>query len=263
MCVGRPGHPESPEEGAGRVVSVASVPAYRRVADEIQSRIMSGELSGGDRLSESELVESFGIGRSTAREALRLLASRHLVVTSRGVTGGTFVDHPRLNEVREDLERSLLLLSMSEHISVTALIEGRIALEIPAAELASSRRTIADCELMESFLFNPSTVDSEAAFACNRDFHAAILEAAKSPLLGILSRPVFSVLQQRFSRDEAPLSFWRMVDRDHRDIIKHIRARDSEEAAAASRRHLRHLRKTYIAIDRDRLRMRDSDSAPG
>ena len=49
-------------------------------------------LTPGDRLpSEVELGQAFGVSRSTVREALRSLSSQHLVYTSRGVTGGSFV----------------------------------------------------------------------------------------------------------------------------------------------------------------------------
>ena len=64
-------------------------PAYRQVADELRTQILAGALPAGTRLpNEAELGRAFGVSRSTAREALRVLSSQHLVETHRGVQGG-------------------------------------------------------------------------------------------------------------------------------------------------------------------------------
>src|ERR1051325_7951226 len=70
-------------------------PAYQLLADELRADITSGRLQPGERLPpEPELCVKTGVSRSTVREALRLLARQHLIVTTRGVTGGSFVSHP-------------------------------------------------------------------------------------------------------------------------------------------------------------------------
>ena len=70
-------------------------PAYRLLADDLRAQITSGRLVPGDRLpTEPQLCQRSGVSRSTVREALRLLASQHLIVTTRGVSGGSFVAHP-------------------------------------------------------------------------------------------------------------------------------------------------------------------------
>ncbi|MBO0684496.1 MAG: winged helix-turn-helix transcriptional regulator, partial [Candidatus Dormibacteraeota bacterium] len=54
--------------------------AYLQVADQLRERILTGKLVAGERLpSEAELCEQFGVSRSTIREALRILSSRHLL----------------------------------------------------------------------------------------------------------------------------------------------------------------------------------------
>ena len=70
-------------------------PAYQQVADQLRDRILDGSVAAGDRLpTEVELSEIFGVSRSTVREALRVLASRGLIRTTRGTTGGTFFGLP-------------------------------------------------------------------------------------------------------------------------------------------------------------------------
>jgi GntR family transcriptional regulator len=60
-------------------------PRYRRVADELRRRIMSGAIPAGSILpSESTIIGEFGVSRGTAREAIALLRSEGLAVTEMG-----------------------------------------------------------------------------------------------------------------------------------------------------------------------------------
>ena len=71
------------------------VPAYQLLADSLRTQITSGRLRPGERLpTEPQLCVRSGVSRSTVREALRLLTSQHLIVTTRGVTGGSYVARP-------------------------------------------------------------------------------------------------------------------------------------------------------------------------
>ena len=67
-----------------RDLKVARIlPAYQQVAEQLKTKIMSGELTVGTRLPvENELAATFGVSRSTAREALRLLLSREAPPTA-------------------------------------------------------------------------------------------------------------------------------------------------------------------------------------
>lgn len=65
-------------------------PMYRQIAEDLRARIESGAITRGAKLpTESELRVSYGAARNTVRDAVKLLASRGLVVTRPGL--GTFV----------------------------------------------------------------------------------------------------------------------------------------------------------------------------
>ncbi|MFD0311058.1 winged helix-turn-helix domain-containing protein [Streptomyces sp. NPDC127119] len=54
--------------------------SHREVADELRSRIVSGELRAGERMpTQARLADEFGVERGTVRQALRILQSESLL----------------------------------------------------------------------------------------------------------------------------------------------------------------------------------------
>lgn len=228
-------------------------PAYERLARQLREQIVTGALAPGDQLpAEAEMRRRYDVSRSTIREALRVLSSQNLLVTTRGVTGGSFVVQPDPRRIAGHLQASLGLLTSATG-SMNNLLEVRRLLEVPAAGLAARRRTRAQLEAVRATLFDPSeVVDVKDMFRANRDFHGTLLEAAGNPVLEAVTRPIFSVLQDRIQREGANRRFWFKVDRDHREIFGYIEARDDEGACEAQAAHLGHLRSTYTRFDRQR-----------
>ncbi|GAA3800468.1 GntR family transcriptional regulator [Sphaerisporangium flaviroseum] len=63
---------------------------YVRIADALRARILSGELTEGDRLPSSpEIAKVYGVARNTASDALGLLVTEGLAVARPG--SGTYV----------------------------------------------------------------------------------------------------------------------------------------------------------------------------
>src|SRR5260221_8638072 len=61
------------------------------VVSKLQQQLSLGEYQPGQKLpSEPELMRQFGVGRSTIREAIRILANTGLVSVQQG--SGTFVE---------------------------------------------------------------------------------------------------------------------------------------------------------------------------
>ncbi|MFD8527706.1 FadR/GntR family transcriptional regulator [Streptosporangium canum] len=216
--------------------------AYQALAADLRDRIVSGEFQPGDRLPiEPALCVRYGVSRSTVREALRLLASQNLIRTVRGTTGGSFVAHPDPDHISAYLETSFDLM----RVGIGQLMEIRELLEVPAAGLAALRRTEADLKRLRGCIVGASGREPGEVFAPNRDFHIVLLRAAGNPLLEVVARPVFEVLEGRFVRDRAPRAALDGIDREHRDILRHIEAGDAEGARRAALEHLDNLRTAY------------------
>ncbi len=218
--------------------------AYQKVSDALLDDFRCGVIKPGDQLpNEAELGVRFDVSRSTIREALRLLSSQNLVVTSRGASGGSFMAQPDLSLVSDSFSSGIEFLAIADELSVADLLEARELLEVPAVRLTAARRTPEQLAELHELTHNPSV--EEGSFR----FHTLLLESAHNPMLLVMTRPVFEVLRNRFLRDLAPNKFWTEVEHDHRGIFNAIEAGDPEAAAAEMTLHLRHLRKTYLDID--------------
>lgn len=73
----------------------SGAPAYVRIASELRSRIVAGELAVGEPIpAERELCVELGVSRMTLRRALGVLEREGIV--HRDATRGTFVSEPRV-----------------------------------------------------------------------------------------------------------------------------------------------------------------------
>jgi GntR family transcriptional repressor for pyruvate dehydrogenase complex len=225
--------------------STVRPPAYQQLADELRAEITSGRLQPGERLPpEPELCVKIGVSRSTVREALRLLASQHLIVTTRGVTGGSFVAHPDAGQLADGLSTGFALLTHSAAIGLADLLELRRALEIPAAGLAALRRE--DCHLAElrNALFDPEIDDFDTMLAAHSAFHRAIAKATGNPLFELVGQPIYQVTYGEEVIGGLPEGYWVRIDADHREILERLAGRDAEGATRAAAEHLDYIAQT-------------------
>ena len=108
----------------------AGIPQYIRIREDLRGRILSGELSRGERLpSEEELSASYGVSRMTLRQSLSDLVDEGLLYRKHGV--GTFValqhfarDHSHLQNFFENSRENGL--SVDEKILEMSVIPARL-----------------------------------------------------------------------------------------------------------------------------------------
>lgn len=245
--------PQPPASGtAGPSAPVAHLrvqrvrPAYRQVADELRTQILAGTLSAGTRLpNEAELARAFGVSRSTAREALRVLSSQHLVETHRGVQGGTFVSEPDPARVVEDVGSALGVLVMTPQLDVGDLLEARLLLEPAAARLAAQRADAETVEAVRTAAAAPRDDRDPSGFVGHLDFHTTLLMATGNLMLTLMGQPVNDVLRTRLRRAGVEAAEWDKVDACHREIAEHIAQGRAGEAEESMRDHIVELRRLY------------------
>ena len=110
------------------------------VSSLIREQINDGKLTKGEKLpTEPELMKLFGVGRSTVREAIKMLVNMGYLSVQQG--RGTFVES--VTETNEPFHQRLKRADIQE------LREVRDIIEAPIARLAAQRRTKTDLENME------------------------------------------------------------------------------------------------------------------
>ncbi len=161
--------------------------AFEAVVAQIEAAIYAGELKAGDNLpSERALVEEFNVGRSTVREALRILESMGLIKTSPGSHKG-----PRVSaSLTQGISRMLNGAIHVEEIDLVDLVQYRMMSGSTANFLAAHLRT--DEQLGEMADAIQRMVDSDlgdtAGFArADAAFHAAIRAAAGNALMDMIN----------------------------------------------------------------------------
>jgi DNA-binding FadR family transcriptional regulator len=209
------------------------------LADELRADITSGRLQPGERLPpEPELCVKTGVSRSTVREALRLLASQYLIVTTRGVTGGSFVAHPDAEQLGDGLATGFTLLTNSHGVGLADLLELRRALEVPAAGLAAVRRTEEQLLEIRGALFDPLTDDLDTMMLAHAAFHLAVVKASGNPLFELVGRPIYHASYGEAVTESLPVDYWKRIDTDHRRLLDLLCAGDAEAATVHATRHL-------------------------
>ena len=107
---------------------------YAQIAEQLLGQIGSRRLKPGDALPpERELTQTFNVGRSSIREALRMLESQGVITP---VNGGAFIVADAANPLESSLR---LLFALDEQAGMHDLFELRRILECEAAALAAER----------------------------------------------------------------------------------------------------------------------------
>lgn len=164
-----------------------------KVAASLQQQVALGHYKTGEKLpTEPELMKIFGVGRSTIREAIKLLANSGLLKVQQGL--GTFVANSSGGS--EPFDQRIRRAKSDD------LNEVRSLLEIKIAEKAAVNRTIADIEKMKHFLQERKIAAANGSVGdciqADVNFHIAIAEASNNEILAELYKAAAIHLKKWF-----------------------------------------------------------------
>jgi DNA-binding GntR family transcriptional regulator len=187
----------------------------------IRELIVTLELAPGSPVSERELMERLGLGRTPIREALQALARERLV---------------------EVYPRRGMFVSRVDVRDLAGLSEVRLTLEPRAARLAAERATDADRARLTVLLKELEHVrdkpDERALIDLDQRIHRHIYDCTHNPFLAatlneyyVLTLRIWFLALDRVTRLEDAV-------REHRELLRAIRAGNAERAEEAMRRHV-------------------------
>jgi GntR family transcriptional repressor for pyruvate dehydrogenase complex len=198
--------------------------------------VADGKLKPGDKLpSETALMEQFGVGRSSLREAIGALSLIGMLTVRPG--HGTHVA-PSVGESVSKPLRWGMFVSWREKLH--EFIEARIALEQTMVGMAAERASEADIEEIRrglNLLKSPK-LTKRRAIEADLLFHMAIANASQNSVLSRfleeLRQPVKNWMEQKASL----FGGYDSVFEQHEAVYNAILARDPARAQKAMRAHL-------------------------
>ncbi|GAA3405308.1 FadR/GntR family transcriptional regulator [Paenibacillus hodogayensis] len=217
---------------------VKPLKGYELVMEQLKASILSGAFVPGEKLaSVVDLATTFGVGRSTIREALSALKAIGLVEIRQG--GGTYVSAELPNEPSDG--SSLFARAQS----IRELLEVRKILETGCASLAARNRTEADLQGIREELLHMETYLHDEAKGEEADvrFHLKLAGATHNSLLISMMESLSERLHDSM-RESRKLWFYgeraeaRRLLGEHSDIFEAIRGQREEQAFEAMQAHL-------------------------
>jgi DNA-binding GntR family transcriptional regulator len=191
------------------------------VVGRLRDLIIEGTLAPGARIAERQLCESLGVSRTPLREALKVLAFEGLVelLPNRGARVARLDD--------SDIENMFQIMGALE-----ALAGSLACTHISEAELAEIAAL--HYEMLAQYMRH----DLPGYFRLNQAIHAAIVAAARNPILAVIYQSLTARIRR--ARYFANLSDerWRHAVEEHEAILQTLQARDGPRLARLLEEHL-------------------------
>lgn len=194
------------------------------VASQISAYIQSGHYVVNQKLpTEPELMKQFGVGRSSIREAIRMLANSGMLRVQQGV--GTFVEE--YSASNETLQQRLKRAKARDIDEVRQLIEVKIA------QKAAVNHTEEQLTIIEEFLVQRGKAAQagllEECVQADINFHLSIAKASGNDILIDLYQAFSSQLKDWFLQIYPDTQSFIQTNELHKSLFQSISERDEEK----------------------------------
>ena len=213
---------------------------YEQIAEQVEQRILTGDLKVGDRLPpERELAEQFGVSRTAVREAVKALRQKGLVEVQPG--RGTFITNGTSRAVRHSLD---LLMKIGGTEGFSDLVEVREIIEPEIAALAADRATEEHIAALREAVvtMDGALEDPDRFIEADLDFHLACADATHNALILALIDSIVDLLREQRARIFRVAGGPQRGQFHHKRILDTIVRHDPGAARDAMRAHLRQVR---------------------
>jgi len=218
------------------LMPIEKTKVYKAAVEQIKAAIESGDWPPGTQLpAERELADQLNIGRTSVREALRVLEVMGLVEIHPGQ--GTYVALHSNQAQPIELLQSML----QEDVHVVELLEMRELLEPQIAYMAAQSATTEDITCLAEILerMESSLAARQSGVEENIEFHLALTRAAGNRVLLQFHQLFFELSRDSIER------FFQVPGRaeeslaGHRELLQAISEHKPEEARQRMLAHLR------------------------
>jgi GntR family transcriptional regulator, transcriptional repressor for pyruvate dehydrogenase complex len=208
------------------------------IVDNIKEMIATRQLSPGEKLpNESELAALMDVGRSSIREAIKILASMNIVQIIHGK--GTFVCM-EFGMAKDPLGFYFL----DSQLLLTSIYEARKIIEPYSAKYAAVRRDETHLENMRFILkhFQDAIISNNSYIDYEIQFHNEIARASKNyiftKMIPIINEGLYEGYKVILHSGKSHESSQRALE-NHSLIYELIKNKDEEGAFNAMYQHIR------------------------
>ena len=198
------------------------------VMERIKQALIRGELKPGDFLpSEAELTRNLGVGKSSVREAVKMLQAMGIVEVRRGQ--GTIIrDHPGENSLNTLVYQLILARGVTQDI-----LEFRMMFEPAYTVMAMHRATDEDYEVIQATIDGLESALQDRVQSAKHDlaFHKGILYASRNPMVIRVGETMLEMFEASIETSMRTLP--EVALKDHKQIFKAFRAKDEAAVRAA------------------------------
>jgi DNA-binding FadR family transcriptional regulator len=228
--------------GAGSPITITakgrSPKIAELVAQSLAGMILDQNLQPGDTLPhEKAMAEMLDIGRSTLREALRLLETQGVITIRTGPGGGPIVRQARPHDLSGSLSLLLQLLRVPFH----EVISARSVIEPASARVAAERRPAGELRaLRAAFDAMTGTVDLPDAFRPQyQRFHELVVEAAGNTVIAVVNSTLLQISEMVHRQVVWGARSMAAAIQNHQRLLQAIEAGDALAAYQEGSVHLR------------------------
>jgi len=223
-------------------VAPAPARAWRVVLEKIESDLLEGRLAPGDRLApERELATTLGVGRSSVREALRVLEVMGLIRTGTGsgpTSGAIIIATPR-----GGLAALLRLQVAAQGFPISDIVATRLLLEqwVVGTLAAESEHDLADVRSTLAAM-DDSALTSEEFIALDAQFHLALADASGNLVVSASMAGLRTSIESYVQAGSKRIPEWdaaaSQLRSEHHDLIRAIDAGEVDRARAVVHDHI-------------------------
>ncbi|AWB85318.1 FadR/GntR family transcriptional regulator [Mycetocola zhujimingii] len=217
--------------------------AWRVVLETIERDLLEGRLRPGDRLpGERALSADLGVGRSSVREALRVLEVLGLIRTATGSgpnSGAIIIALPGGGmSALMRLQVAATGFAVSDIVATRLVLETAVAADLADADPRPSlEASVALLDVMESL-----TLTDAEFLALDAQFHLSLAEASGNQVIAATMAGLRSSIESYVRAGAATLPSWtataERLRAEHRDILAAIETGDAASARSTVHAHI-------------------------
>lgn len=220
---------------------MAETKAWRTVLSHVEARLRSGELGPGDRLpSERELAVQLGVGRSSVREALRVLEVMGVLHTATG--SGPRAGAVITTSAGSGLAQVLGLQAAAQAYSFDDVVAARLVLETAVVGELGASASAPDAASTLLDVMDDATLTSDEFLALDARFHAILAEATGNAVFASIMTGLRAAIETYVQSRAHAIDDWaaarERLQVEHRGVIDAISAGDADGARARIQQHI-------------------------